>query len=311
MNEREKAERDELRDAWIESLLVTATRPQNHAERIARAMSQIESGPVGVHLADAGRKRRRFVSWMAIGATAAVFLASLLLVQDGGTQSAMAAIQRSLDVAAQRITRKYLLEVEYRPANGRPSKITNDLYVQGNDRFALRHPGLLPGTSFWVGRNGAESWVLPAIGPVLKGDNTVLSRWLRSHDELDTPYLHVTTVLARMMSRGFRLETLRDEEFAVPNGPPVECQHIRAHRKMSDQPGLPETIELWASRESGMAVRLVARWTLAEGESGRESVVLTFQNEEPSLSGAWFSAEGHYAGRRPMMRFDAPDNLDN
>jgi hypothetical protein len=71
---------------------------------------------------------------------------------------------------------------------------------------------------------------------------------------------------------------------------------------------LPETIDLWADHESGMAMRLVARWKLAEGVAGRESIAITFRKEETSLSEAWFTAEGHYEGSRPTIRSDKPNN---
>lgn len=302
MTEHEKRQRDEeLRERWIESLLMSATSQRDHTDRIDCAISQLETQLVVPHSAGPARSRIRFLQWGSIGVAAAVVLALFLLVQTGGSQSAMAAIERSLNVASQRTTRKYLLQIEYRPAIGETRTFDNDLYVQGSDRFALRHPGLLSDTSFWLGGNGVQSWVLPAFGPVLKGDNTVLSRWLRSRKEMDTPYLHVTTVMKRMMSRGYRLEALSDEQLAIPDGLAVECEHIRAERTTPDQPDLPDTIELWASLESGMAVKLIARWQLEDGEIGRESIVLTFQNEEPSLSDDWFTAEAHYEGFRAVI----------
>jgi hypothetical protein len=312
MNEQEESKHpnhQELSESWIESLLVSATRPQDHSDRVARAMSQIETGSVRPHSGDQAKMWKRCLQWSSIGVAASVLLALFLLFSNGGTQSAMAAVQRSLNAAAERIARKYLLQVEFQTANGGTRRIDNDFYVQGDDRFALRHPGLLPGNSFWLGQDGNESWVLPAFGPVLKGHNTFLSRWLRSQQKgslglADITHLHVTTLLKRM-SRGYQLEALDDEEIAIPESGTVVCQHIRARRQTADQPYRPDTIELWASRESGMAVRLIARWELKEDEIGRESVVLTFQSEEPSLSDAWFTAEGHYEGSRPIVRIDA------
>lgn len=314
MDEHEKFEREELRESWIESLVVSATRPPANADRVARAMSQIEADQVSPHSGDRGRRRTRWFQSGAIAVAAAVLVALFFLVPSGGTPSALAAIERSLDVAAQEKARKYLLQVEYRLKNGGTRTIANDLYVQGSNRFAIRHPGLVPGTSLWLGRNGSESWVVPPIGPVFTGNKTMVRRWLRSRNGLDksfvrleTPYLHVTTILRRM-SRGYRLGMLEDEEIAIPVGGPVACRHIRAERKSPEEPNLPNTIELWASRESGMAVRLVATWELEDGEIGRKSVVLTFQNEERSLSKDWFTAQGHYDGHRSIIRMNSPRN---
>ncbi len=311
MNGNEKTKQEELREAWIESLLVTTTKPNDDAERIARAMEQIREDSDAPLSVDAVQKQTRSLRWWTLAIAASFLLVLLFMVDSGGTSGkAMAAVERSLNAAAELMTRKYLLQVEYRPAFGGARTIDNQLYVQGKDRFALQHPGVLPGTSFWLGHDGVDSWVLPAIGPVLKGDNTVLGRWLQSREELDTPFLHITTLLTRMMSRGYQLETLSDEEIVISNGLAVECQHVRAKRMNAEQSDGPDTIDLWASVESGMAVRLIARWELAEGEIGRQSVVLTFQQDEPSLEEEWFTAEAHYEGPRVIIRVDAQSTAE-
>lgn len=308
MNDQENSKRDELRESWIDALLTSAARPQDHSQRIAQAMDRIEADPLTARRQIARQFGSRRMLWRAIGIVCTLLILALLWFPGGGSRTAIAAVQRSLDVAADRTIRKYWLEVNYQAASGQIRTIRNDLYVQGNDRFALRHPAVLPGTSFWLGQNGKESWVLPAFGPVLKGDNTMLSRWLETQGQPATPYLHVTTVLDRMMSRGYRLETVSsDESVAISDSVSVVCRHIRAERNAAQEPGLPETIELWAAHETGMAIRLVARWTLAERTAGRESVVITFQEEEMALPEAWFTAEGHYEGNRPTIRFDASD----
>jgi hypothetical protein len=272
-------------------------------------MSEIETDQVRPSSSDQARKRARLYQWGSIGVAATVLLALLFLVQTGGSQSAIAAIQRSLNVAAHPTTRKYLLQIESQSVIGGTRETDIDLYVHGNNRFALRHPGPLPQANFWVGQNGSDSWVVPPIGPVVKGDRTLLSRWIHSREELDdSALLHITTVLRRMMSRGYRLEKLADEEITIPHGPAVECQHIRAEREITDQQDLPDAIELWASRESGMAMRIIARWEREDGEVGKKSVVLTFQNDEPSLAADWYTADAHYQGQRSIIRMDSSDN---
>ncbi len=305
MSDHENSERDAMRESWIDSLLVSGTRPQDHSQRIEEAMSRIESAeqtPQGSPRQQRSRGiLRRFTGWPTLGVAATILLALLLTFRAGGSQSAMAAIQRSLDVAAERLTRKYLLDIAYRPAPGRTVKFAAELYVQGNDRLALRHPGLLPRAYFWIGRDGDESWFVPPIGPVIKGDVSDLKLYLRAHEELDTPYLHVSTMLNHMMSKGFRLKTMADEVISLDSGRSFMCRHIQATASSPQVPNLPNTIELWTSRETGMAVRMIARWELAEGEPGRESVVMTFQQEEPDLSDSWFTAEDHYVGQRPVI----------
>lgn len=304
MNEDDQLKRDQLRDSWIESLLTSAVTRQDHADHIARAMKRINETEA-VQVADVVRMPRRSLRWGAIAIAASVLLGLFFVLDGAGTSSrAMAAVQRSLNVAADQMTRKYLLQIQYRTPTEYEPQIDNDLYVRGHDRFALRHPGLLPGNSFWIGKNEMNEWVVPPIGPVRIGNDMVLSRWLASYQQLDTPYLHVATFLTRM-SEGYLLEELSDEEVTLPDGTQVACQHIRAELEITDEPNAPDTIELWASRETGMAIRIVVRWSLEAGQVGRESVVLTFQNDEPSLSDEWFAPEAHYQGRRVIMRIDS------
>ncbi|MEO1617513.1 MAG: hypothetical protein AAFV88_16795 [Planctomycetota bacterium] len=305
MNGVEESKREQLRDSWIESLLASAVTPQDHGDHVARAMKRIDE-PEATHKATVTRKPKRSLRWGAIAIAASVLLALFLLIDGGGTSStAMAAVQRSLNVAAEQMTRKYLLQVQYRTSTEQEAQSDIDLYVRGHDRFALRHPGLLPGNSFWLGKNQIDEWVVPPIGPVRIGNDMVLSRWLASQQQLDTPYLHLTTLLTRM-SDGYRLEEKSDEEITLPDGTKETCQHVLAKLQRADEGNSPpDTIELWASRETGMAIRIVVRWKLAAGQIGRESIVLTFQSDEPSLSDQWFTPEAHYQGQRGIMRVDS------
>ena len=286
---------DALPDGWMESLLVSATVSQDHSARIARAMAAIEDSSAALVTGPA-KRWARLASWKTFCIAASLSLMIFLLLP-GGPTPAMAAIERSLHVAAERMTRRYVLQVGYRTPLGTTRIIDSDLYVQGSDRFVLQHPGRLPGRATWLGRNGSESWVVPAIGPVLSGDETVLSRWLEKRGDLDSPYLHVTTILGRMKSRGFELQSLDDAPITTPDGQVVSCQHIRARRTVAATE-LPETIELWASRGTGMAIQLTAQWRLEPGQFGRESLLISYQSDEPNLPSDWFSADGHHRARR-------------
>lgn len=275
------------------------------------ASGQIDLTPVASRSADPGRVRTRLMQWGSISAAAAVVLASFLLLQNGGGQSAMAAVQRSLNVSAQQKARKYLLEIEFQPASGGTRKIEQELFTDGTDRFALRYPGRMPGSSVWLGQDGPQAWVVPPFGPVLKGDTRIHLRWLRAvnrrGDERgpqkisDMSEMQVTTLLRRM-SRGYDLEIIGEDELEIAGRGMVPCQHIRGRHKAAHQTA-PDTIELWTSPESGVALQLLVQWELMEGEVGRTSVVLTLQDEEPSLllPDDWFAAEGHYEGSRTVL----------
>ena len=310
MNEDEKMPGDEFREAWVESLLTSVANPQDHTDRVARAMEQIHAEPDTLTWVALVRRRSLSLRWGAVAVAASALLALFLLVDAGSSRTAMAAVTRSLNVASELMTRKYQLQVQYRDAADNVSQIDIDLFVRGHDRFTLSHPGLLPGTSFWLGTDSSEEWVVPPVGPVRKGNDMVLSRWLRSRGELDTPYLHVTSLLNRM-SRGYRLASMPDQEIELPDGTTHLCQVIEAELETTDEANLPETIELWSSRDSGMAMQIIARWNLGEADVGKESVVVTFQGDEPSIGDEWFTAEAHFEGLRDIKRVDSlgPPNV--
>lgn len=291
----EQPDDDELRQRFVESLLISVGEQQDHSARIRRAMNAL---PVSVAATESPTGRSwRGLRWAVTTLTVCVALALGLMLPAGGSSPALVAVERSLKVAAEKMTRRYQLQVDARTLLGTSRTIDNDLYVQGHDRFALRHPGLLPGRDTWLGRRGDESWVVPAAGPVLQGDRTVLSRWLSERGEPDTPYLHVSTILSRMNTRGFQLQLLQDESVQLPDGSTVLCQHIQAQQTSPIARELPVTIKLWASRATGMAIRLTARWDLPPGEPGRKSVVLTYLSDEPSLSAEWFTPQAHQRSR--------------
>ena len=61
-------------------------------------------------------------------------------------------------------------------------------------------------------------------------------------------------------------------------------------------------IELWSDLESGFAVQLIARWHLSDGEVGRESVEVQFQ-EPVELHDQFFTPDAHGGKDRPRVDF--------
>ena len=301
-DEHRDANKERLRDAWIESLLESTIHPENHRDRIEKAMQRIDAVPQS--RTRTGWQKRVIWQWGSVAAAVAVLTS--IIVLGHGNESAMAAVERSLTVAAEPLTRRYTLQLHYQNETDAISEFNHDLYVQGHNRFVLRYPGILPGAGFWIGRNGSDSWVLPPIGPVLTGNNTALSRWISEREELNTPELHVTTVLSRMLSKGYRLETLADETIQTPEAGQVRCNRILAQRVVADSQDLPSDIELWASEETDMAIQIVGTWNRPKGQSGKKKIVIRFKNDEPLLGESWFTPQDHYEGTRPTVRFDRP-----
>lgn len=296
------------RTAWIEALLQAAypTDRSGMDRRIDEVIAQLEATPVsgsGTRSEQTvrGRKWTRSLSYAA---AAAILLAAIVAFQFfSPPDSALAAIEQSLMAAAQNVARHYQITVTLRNAADESLEVKSDLYVQGNDRFALRHPALLPGATAWLGRDGGQAWVVPAVGPVRTGDDLALSRWLHSHEELSTPYLHVTTVLDRM-ARGYRLDELEPEAIVRSDGSSIVCRHVIGRLKSGDNRKLPHSIELWAARESGIAQRLVATWNLASHESGRANVIIEFL-DQAEVPDNWFQADAHFTSPRRVLHLDA------
>jgi hypothetical protein len=302
MNGDNQNELSEMREAWIESLLKTMNSTQADTERLARAMERINGERVSPTTPAILSPRYR---WASMAVAASVLLIALLWMQSNDpAKSVLAAVERSLQVSAAPIPRKYELQIKYR--DGAEWKVhDSEIYIQGRHNFAVRHPGLLPETSFWVGRNETECWVVPAYGPVLKGGKDFLNKWLEASEEIRTSSLHVSTLLSRMRSKGYRLK-IEDAVLQRPNSYSIECEKIYAESispasNPIKQEDPPTEIEVWVERDSGLAIRLIAEWDRSEGQSGREYLELNFVADEHDLTADWFRAESHYDGFRPVI----------
>lgn len=271
-----------------------------------RGHAEISAGPeLRTDSVRPGRQPIRAYRWFAWCAAASVVFGLFVLYQATGTnRAAWAAVERSLAAASTDSPRKYSVTIEtHGPPLGRRD-ISCDLWVQGNDRFVLRHPALIPGTSLWLGQEGELTWVAPAIGPVRVGSQTGLGKWLASRQEVATPYLQITTILDRM-GQGYRLESLPHETISSGLSDPSEmvCQHIRGRLKPRLQGrDLPDTIDLWAEAEGGLAVRLVLSWNQPAGALGRKRIELGL-SEVGTISKDWFDYRRH-AGNRRVMQLD-------
>ncbi len=317
MNERER--QDELQDRLVDALLLAAA-GQQRAEvetGIGQVLQRIEAGlddsPMTVLLpevatAEVSGLPPRFpgrVSRLIPWSIAATVVLALTLSYQGCSPDriARAAVTQSLVAAAQPVPRHYRVTVNRRDAAGRTSESANDLYVLGNDQAVLRHPlaGRRAGFDLWLGKSADSAWIVPPFGPVFRGDGPALGKWLEASTEVDTPYLHVTTVLDRM-KRGYRLQELPSDtahHAPVTDENPV-CRRVIGHRRWLAQQNLPSTIELWTDLKTGMARRIELRWPPESDQRGRERVIVEWVGEEP-LAEDWFEAAGHYSGSRLVL----------
>ena len=245
-------------------------------------------------------------TWIGIATAAAVMIAvALPFIAEG--QSAMATIRLSLEQASKDVARHYSLESTFQRKGGQTYERYSDLFVKGNDRFAIRKAGLL-GREWWLGGDGDQTWALPPIGPIVEGDHPELSRWLKRKPDLSTPYLHVSSILERM-GNGYKLTKHGEATLIDAGGREIRCRHIVGRlrravdvRDVNDR--IPDRIELWASLESGVAQKVVATWDLDPGAAGRVSMTVELL-DHPELSDDWFQPEGHYEGERRRISFNS------
>lgn len=324
MNENEKP--DQLRDRWVEALLRSASGQERaevdtHVDQVMKLIaadsakeglaekpaSAMTARPGSQAPSGAGVSRRltnrfsRLVPW-SIAAT--VVLALALSYQGcSPDRIARAAISQSLAAASQAVPRHYRVVVQRRTAGGELRETANDLYVLGNDQVAWRHP--LAGTrALWLGKSGDRAWVVPPFGPVLRGNGQAFGKWLDLTRAVDSPYLHVATILQRM-ERGYRLRDLPDSTVdgtAEAASNPV-CRHVIGQRRWLASQDLPATIELWSDRTTGMARRIVLEWRPGSDRRNRERIDVVWVGEEP-VSEDWFEAAGHHSGHRMVVGFD-------
>jgi hypothetical protein len=219
------------------------------------------------------------------------------------TRTAMAAVTQSLNQALQDIGRHYVVHSQWRLPNQGSETYKVDLFVKGGEQFALKIPGpIQPLNSIWVGSNQDQSWVVPPIGPVLEGNRRNLSKWFDKREDVATPYLHVTTAL-EMMGEVYELKTLPDEDVKA-EGETIGCHRVTGILKGKSSKEKPDQIDLWVNAESGVAMKLIATWNLAKGQSGRESVTILLQ-EDVDLSDEFFTPETHGGLGRNRIDFSS------
>ncbi len=297
----------ELDEVVLGSLLrqAYAGDPQE-TSRIARVLTRLDAEAVTATAppADSRRSSRR---WISVALAASVLLmAGYSLTYVTASNPAYAAVMRSLKVAPS--TRAYRIKmVHQRPIWGK-REVTSDLYLNNQDQFVVRHPGLSRFGDVWIGGNATSRWVVPRFGPAYVGGEEVVGNWLMRKD-IPSPYLHVSTILERM-SRAYQLKILSNESLPEIDSPDkfTSCQHVVGELRRSNV-ALPAKIELWASVETGMAHRLELTWQRPASERGpiRWSIDLVGSPELPSN---WFELEGHVLKDRKIIPIKSTAELD-
>jgi hypothetical protein len=302
--------RQEADMRMLETLLRHALRPEAEAReaRIQGVLQRLDESSVGrtenrrqaiVRISAKAKPARRWVS-LAV-ALGLVVVIGLWWQMTNPTRRAYATVHETLRRASETGARHYrVAAVIRRPLVGE-REISADLYVDGADRFLLRHPSMLMVGEVCIGGNEREYWIAPSHGPILIGGEKMLRQWMSDKSDFSTPYLHVTTILDRM-SEHYDLQMLPDDGLTLPDHPDatVRCRRVRG--VLRDSAGrLPRKIELWADCESGIARRLILDWELQPEQLGRSKVEFELVGCA-DLPRDWFEHASHHEEGRPIVR---------
>lgn len=268
-----------------------------------RDSSSIEKRPSVVVLSEPARPISTSKKWRVavIGVAVAVALMlGLWQPQLSGPRTALAAVNRSVRESESSGLRMYRVVTTFDALPLNEREMRAELYVRGSQQFLLHQRG--PLGWFWVGHDGTEYWLVPAIGPVLVGDGSNVLKIAGESRPLATPILQVTSILERMADR-YEL-TLLDEVDLTDGATQSEicCQHIRGVLRASDKGLLPNSIELWSARQNGLAHRLVLQWNRDAEWPGPSRVELTLEPTPSDLPSDWLAHGTHHRSDRAVIR---------
>lgn len=236
--------------------------------------------------------------------------------------SAHAAVVRSLNAVPP--LRAYRVQMLQQFPLWGERKRTFQLYLNDQDQFVAHAAAWNRWGELWIGGNPQECWIVPPLGPAFVGGEEVISHWLVNKD-IPSPYLHVSTILERM-SRVYELEMLPDEEIADQSNSLVKtwCKHVRgtlstdstltSERRngsatRNTKSRLPASIELWADRNSGVAVKLILTWDYSPPQQGSKQWTIELY-DAPELLPNWFHMESHIDHNRAVIQVTKPSDLN-
>jgi hypothetical protein len=282
------------REGLILNTMQVLTRKE--AERHAEAARLTEESP------RRSRPTRRvwMTSLASLAATVAIGL--FLFWPETAPATALAAVERSLQAAAEDVDREYRVQITQ--ANSRlvpPGTLT----VRGANRYVYAQPG--PVGVLSVGSNGKEFWLVPPVGPVrVAAEGSFVERML-SERQLSTPILNLTTELKHLRDR-FELELMADEQIPAAEDAMslVRCQHLRGRLQIDSEPFAPQTIEIWCERSTGVVQRMVMSWPVGS-KSGMLQCDVQLQSTPANLPRDFYDPSTHRASQRHVHHGPAGD----
>ncbi len=248
--------------------------------------------------------RRKIFQWVSVVAVAGVVLGALNLFEtdNRSSQSAYAAVQKSLETAKELVIREYDLAFTFSQQKQKIPFRSWRLYLGGEDRFVLHRQAFLPRFELWCGSNEKESWVIPARGPVLVGNRKRMKKALQEHIGLEADDFCTTTILQNMLLR-YELSEQPRQEFPLEDETEnsetkLNCRYILATKK-TDQDRGAERIELWISPEDGTIRRLEMEWGTSQ-PSALKQLTLSYR-DTPEKPKNFFEHAAHHETSRTVL----------
>jgi uncharacterized membrane-anchored protein YhcB (DUF1043 family) len=283
---------------WLHALLTQLLSPRETAAqnaRIERVLSAIRQSSTVAEKSHPAARR----SWAAplVALAALIVVGVVFFAPQAGPKTAVAAVEQSLQAAAQDVDRQYRLVLTRSDTDAAPP-IT--LTVRGARRFVWEQP--VPLGTLRVGSNGEEYWMVPAIGPVIVAAEGSLIERLLSEKQLSNPVLTLTTTLEWLRDR-YNLELLDEEELSHPEHATrrISCVHYRGRLRLAVHPWQPDEIEIWSDRDTGVVQRMTLHW-LNGGRFGVRNAEIRLQSTPGNLPSNWYDHAGHHGGKRMVIR---------
>lgn len=284
-----------------QSLRVDAVAKERRIQRVAARVRELADQVTPVD-ASAPAARRRW--WLPVACAAAIVLVAAMLRISEPKQTALATVTASLQDAHAETVRHYRVQLDWAGPVAGSREVPADLWVRGDDRYVLKYQGALG--EFVIGTNGTEHWTVPAVGPVLLGHQPGLLEQAVLGDQLSSPDLLITTILDRMTQK-YDLKLLPEVDLTIgADQQKLRCSHVQGTRRSASDPLAPDTIELWAARNSGVAERLRLTWQTPPEERGLNAVTFELQPLTAPVATDWFEHATHHAPDRRVIQRGAP-----
>lgn len=273
-----------VEERFLESLLEEAYHPTDVEPILSRALACINDRPQVVPVQSTPYARRQWFS--AIGTIIAACLVICLLAVWPSESSATEVLQEVIANTEARVDREYRIETTGRV------KLKATLWVNGGDRFVLRLPAIVPVIDYyvWVGCNGADFWIVPAVGPVLVNRQADwLLAQLQRHHQVALPLLHLSAVTRRLESRYTAPRLVND----IPG-----MKHLVIEQKQPGSELLPVRVEIIA--QAGIIQSLLLHWD--PKHSGEEPFDMTLTLvQQTTKPGDWYEHAAHHAATRRVL----------